>query len=324
MILINSLKLILVLMVVFLLAVLGACASTPPVSITVDSVSDSVRIVISRDFGRTIVSDKIVEIKKKSNAMSALQQAAQVETSYGGSFVEGIDGLRSEYSGVKSNKQDWFYYVNGLVANTGALEYPLHNGDIVQWDFHNWEYRQLVPAMIGHFPQPFLSGSRGKIFPTLVVYQEGWDKQAGDIQRYLKESGVEKVEIRLSEQLSDAEKATHNLIIVAGQQNQLVSDLNKEWKRLGFSAYFESADLVTIDSKGKIKSRFQNGTGFIQATQNPWNPNGIGADENTVWVISGCDQIGINSAVECLIQKPGDWQCSYGVITQRGEIIKMP
>lgn len=312
------------LIVIFLLAVLGACASPPPVSSIVTPASFSARVIISRDFGQSILINQTVSINLKSNAMSVLQEVAPVETSYGGSFVEEIDGLRSEYSGVKSNKQDWFYYVNGLVANTGALEYPILNGDIEQWDFHSWDYRQLVPAMIGHFPQPFLSGCRGKIFPTLIVYQEGLGKQAGDIQRYLIESGVKNVEIRLSQQLSEAEKAAHNLVIVADPQNQLVTNLNKEWKRLGFSAYFEKGDLVTIDANNQITARSQSGTGLIQATQNPWNPNGIGADENTVWVISGCDQAGINSAVDCLIHKLADWQFSYGVVIERGEIIKLP
>jgi hypothetical protein len=335
----NRIKLILALLVVSITAVVGACASTPPApSIPGGSIAglntpgpsspgaiiDGARVIITRDFGQTLLAEKTVEINSKSNAMNTLQQVAQVETGYSGSFVNAIDGLRSAYSGVNSNKQDWFYYVNGLVANTGAVEYPLYNGDILQWDFHTWSFRQLIPAMIGHFPQPFLSGSRGRVFPTLVVCQDGLEKAAVDIQKCLVQLGVSQVETRPLDRLSEGEKEGRNLIVVAGPDSPLVSDLNREWKRLGFFAYFATGSLITIDSGGKIQSEYKQNTGVIEATQNPWNPNGIGADENTLWVVTGTDTAGLQSAVDCLVQKQADWQRSYAVVVRQGEVIKLP
>jgi hypothetical protein len=156
------------------------------------------------------------------------------------------------------------------------VEYPLNNGDIEQWDFHSWSFRQLIPAMIGHFPQPFLSGCRGKVYPTLIVYQDDLEQQAGDLKSCLTKMKVSQVEIRAFERLSEADRADHNLIILAGPQNRFIMDLNEEWKRLGFFAYFNDDELVTIDSDGRTISTYLESTGVIQATQNPWNPNGSG------------------------------------------------
>ncbi|GAI85551.1 unnamed protein product, partial [marine sediment metagenome] len=36
---------------------------------------------------------------------------------------------------------------------------------------------------------------------------------------------------------------------------------------------------------------------LIQATQNPWNPKGIGACENVVWLVSGTDEAGVKDAI---------------------------
>jgi hypothetical protein len=307
-----------------LMAVLGACAPPPPAPLSRESIVSNVRIIISRDFGKTLLEDKTVEIFVNSNAMSALKQAAQVDTGYGGGFVDGIGGLRTQRSPAGNQKGDWFYYINGLEANTGAADYPLFNGDIEQWDFHSWNFRHLIPAMIGHFPEPFLNGCRGKVFPTLIVFQNNFEDRANSLKDFLNQRRVRDVRTVSEGQLIERDKGTNNLIILAERQNLIISELNRQWKRLGFFAYFEDDKLVTIDESGKVKNRYSESTGLIQATQNPWNPNGVGADENAVWVITGKDGNGLNSALDCFIHDSNKWQHCFAVIIKQGEIIKLP
>jgi hypothetical protein len=280
--------------------------------------------VITRDFGRTLLADKIVEINQRSDALSALKQAAQVETGYGGGFVNGIDGLRTGHSIGGTQKEDWFYYVNGLAANIGAADYPLSGGDIQQWDFHSWSFRHLIPAMIGHFPEPFKSGCGQKTFPTLVVYQADLEEQAEEIKSYLIEQGVKNVQVTADNRLDEKDKGNNNLIVLAGPQNRLVSELNRQWKRLGFFAYFENDRLVTVDGSGNPAAEYARNAGIIQATQNPWNPNGIGADENAAWVITGSDEKGLKSAVDCFIRDSARWRFSYGMVTGQAGVTKLP
>jgi hypothetical protein len=100
------------------------------------------------------------------SAMQALQQATKVKTSYGGRFVQSIDGV----SGNRSARRDWFYFVNGYEADQGAADYKLHPGDVEWWDYRNWNHSIHVPVVVGAFPEPFLHGYAGKTRDAAVVY----------------------------------------------------------------------------------------------------------------------------------------------------------
>ena len=53
---------------------------------------------------------------------------------YGGRFVQAIEGI----AGSLSKREDWFYFVNGLEADRGAVEYRLRPGDVEWWDYRHW------------------------------------------------------------------------------------------------------------------------------------------------------------------------------------------
>jgi hypothetical protein len=96
-------------------------------------------------------------------ALQALERKADVDTSYGGRFVDAIEGIRSR------PQHDWFYYVNGIAPSRGAGEYRLHRGDVEWWDFTSWKRPNEFPAVVGAFPEPFLHGFGGRVPPAVVV-----------------------------------------------------------------------------------------------------------------------------------------------------------
>ena len=106
--------------------------------------------------------------------MRVLQGAYDVETRYGGGFVQEIDGVAG--GRVDGRRADWFYYVNGIEAPIGAAERRLSAGERVWWDHHAWEAAQRIPAVVGSFPEPFATGLEGKRFPVRLVC-------AGDAER---------------------------------------------------------------------------------------------------------------------------------------------
>ena len=106
-------------------------------------------LVVTQDFGREVVVSKSVELARSLSAMDMLKEVAEVEVGYGGGFVNAIDGISSHYSATCSDKDDWFLYINGISAKTGARDYTIHPDDIERWDFHYWGYRIFVPAIIG-------------------------------------------------------------------------------------------------------------------------------------------------------------------------------
>jgi len=117
--------------------------------------TSEITVVVTRDFGKEALLQQTVEIEPDTTAMVELQMVARVETKYGGGFVSAINGVSSEYEGASKSKGDWFFYINGIQSNTGALDYELHDGDIQHWDFHDWSFHQFIPAVVGDFPEPF-------------------------------------------------------------------------------------------------------------------------------------------------------------------------
>ena len=138
------------------LVFLAGCGST--------QTSGSATLWITRDRGQDVVLTK--KVKAGQTAMQALQQAAKVNTSYGGRFVQSIDGV----SGDRSARRDWFYFVNGYEADRGAADYKLHPGDVEWWDYRAWKNAIHVPVVVGAFPEPFLRGYSGKTRDAAIVY----------------------------------------------------------------------------------------------------------------------------------------------------------
>ena len=37
-----------------------------------------------------------------------------------------------------AGERDWFYFINGKLADRGATEVRLHKGDVEWWDYRQW------------------------------------------------------------------------------------------------------------------------------------------------------------------------------------------
>ena len=118
---------------------------------------------ITRDRGSEVVLT--TSVPAGISAMEALRRKADVETRYGGRFVQSIDGIE----GGLARQRDWFFYVNGYEADLAATEYTLRDGDVLWWDYRNWKGQLRVPVVVGAFPEPFLHGWNGERRPTIVV-----------------------------------------------------------------------------------------------------------------------------------------------------------
>jgi hypothetical protein len=309
----------------FIFVFVCACSS-PPTGSTAGI--HEVRIAVTRDFGSEVLLEKKLALSSPASALDALKQVARVETAYGGGFVRGINGLESEFKGPASSRKDWFIYINGMLANTGALDYTLQAGDTEQWDYHTWSFQQTVPAITGSFPQPFSGGYAGKTRPVYIVYAEGFSDQAEAIEKALTGSGAAGATLIEAGELAEKEKQEGNLIIIAAPGRGLVEEMNRNWKRLGFFARLENGQISTLTAAGQASQVYGAGTGWIQATQNPWNPDGIGADENVAWLVTGTDTSGIKAAAACLAGNSTALRNSYSVIIvrsgDRDQVIRLP
>lgn len=281
----------------------------------------AVRVIVTQDFGNELLLDEPVVLDNGANALDALEKVAKVETKYGGGFIEAINGIRSQYSQGRA-KKDWFFYVNGISANVGVMDYELSEGDVGHWDFHDWSFHAFIPAVIGDFPQPFVGGYQGKNLPTIIVYDEGFRDSALDLAGELEKLGVENVRAQAATELSSQDKEHSNLILVGTQDFELISELNEN-RKLGFYIHFEEGKTVAYDSQGN-KTPYESECGVIQATQNPWNPRGIGACENVVWMVSGTNESQVQNAIGILANHHEEFRYAYATVIVGGEVIKVP
>jgi uncharacterized protein DUF4430 len=117
---------------------------------------------VTRDRGSQVVMSTTVPAG--ISAMEALRRKANVETRYGGRFVQSIDDIEGDIAG----HHDWFYFVNGYEADLSAADYRLHDGDVLWWDHRSWEKEMRQPIVVGAFPEPFIHGWNGKRRPAVV------------------------------------------------------------------------------------------------------------------------------------------------------------
>ncbi|RLG22070.1 hypothetical protein DRN72_03110, partial [Methanosarcinales archaeon] len=151
------------------------------------------RIAATLNFGDVVLFDKEIEIENgKTSAMEALRRVASIQTAYGGGFVEAINGHASLFKMGK--KVDWFYTINGFIADVGATQYILHPGDFEIWDYHKWESYGKV-AIIGAYPEPFVHGYNGVVRNTIIVYQDGLREEAEKLKDSLEDAGA-RVELK--------------------------------------------------------------------------------------------------------------------------------
>jgi len=291
-----------------------------------NSDSDEIKLVVTRDFGSEVIIEETVAIGKDTDAMEALMSVAEVKTAYGGGFVNAINGLESGYREGHESKEDWFIYFNGMSSNVGALDYTLAPGDVEHWDYRDWGFHQFVPAIVGDYPEPFRHGHGGEVFPTVVVYQEGWADAATEIEGALAGRGVAGVSTTGFAELGQAEKESCNIILVGSADFPLVEELNGPWNRLGFYCHFEEGSLRVFDSAGDLTAEYRagDGAGLIQATQSIWNPDGVGACESVIWMVTGTDDAGVEAAVDTLVSPPDAFEYAYAAVIVDGEMVRVP
>lgn len=277
-------------------------------------------VVITRNLGSEIISPAQEVNLNNGSAMDALKKTAKVETAYGGGFVQAINGIKN------TSKEAWFYYINGFLVNVGASAYQLQDGDVEQWDFHPYAGTMFIDALIGHFPQPFLNGYGGKLYPTVIVYQPGFESQAEALKDKLEELGVKDVAIKRSEELSQSEKESYNLILIGTAEHSLISELNSEYQKYKLPVHFESGKLIALTLESGERE-FENAR-VIQAIKNPWNPKWVEGTiapcENVAWIISGTGELEAEEACDLIINNSESFAYSCAVVIANGTIMRVP
>jgi len=278
------------------------------------------RVVVTADYGAQTIVDASVTLEQGTTAMQALKSVAEVGTAYGGGFVQTINGVGA----ARERRTDWFYAVNGILANRGAAEHVLRGGDVEHWDYRQWGFRRNVSATLGCFPSFFLNGYNGVVRPTAVAWEAPYESEAAAIASLLESCGVDNVESVELALLSDEWRKERNLVVVAGPGHETVREVYALWDKLGLFTRLEGSSLRVYASSGEEAAVFTDGTGILEAMQNPWNPSGTGACENVVLLVSGTDADGVRAAAGALVESSAAMTAWCGVVVREAVPMAVP
>jgi hypothetical protein len=280
-----------------------------------DSVG-GVTIVVTRDFGNSNMpgSPAHLDAPGSETAMRALQRGFDVDTRYGGGFVQKIAGVAG---GTKAGRPfDWFYYFNGIEAPNGAADTELHRGDVVWWDHHDWGAAQRIPAVVGAWPEPFQHGTDGERFPARI--ECGSDVQAACdvVAKRLGDLGV------IAGQAALGTRGGEKLLrVVVGIWKEAKTDftLRLIGDGPGASGVFarpadDGTAIDLLDARGKTTRTLRAGAGLVAAT--------AVENEPPVWAITGTDPAGVMAAARALSEEA--LEAHFAVAVDHGTPVGLP
>jgi hypothetical protein len=272
-----------------LLAALCAVAALTGCGAGAGAAPGEVRLTVTDGFGtRTLLERPGPEVAGDDTVMRLLQRNARVETRYGGGFVQAIDGLAGGREGGRP--VDWFFYVNGVLSPEGAAAVRVRAGDRVWWDRHDWGAASTIPAVVGAFPEPFVSGYEGERRPTRVECDADVEAACAAVQDRLVGLGLRVGRSRLG-----TEGGFESLRVVVGRWpairgDRAVEQLERGPRVSGVYARVaaDGRTITALDPRGRPARRLGAGTGLVAATR--WR------EDAPTWIVSGTDAAGVAEA----------------------------
>lgn len=271
----------------------------------------SVELTVTRDYGgRTLLQRRIDDVTEADTVMRVLERNAELATSYGGDFVDAIDGLESTTSA--GHYFDWLFYVDGVESTVGAAAYDLHGGEAVWWDYRDWSAALHVPAVVGSWPQPFLDGYAGKHHPVTVECLGGGDACATARER-LAAAGVEPVSGAPAD-------AIRMLVGPWGRvrRDPAAAQIEDGVEKSGVFAELAreggSYELQGLDEDGRPQHAFGPDAGLVAATRDGEAP--------PTWVVTGTSAAGVAAAAGLL--DAADLRNHYAVAVEGGRETPLP
>ncbi len=281
-------------------------------------------LAVTRDFGSKRLVEATSERPSESETVvRMLDRVAEIETSYGGNFVDTIDGLSG--STASGGDSDWFFFVNGYFSEVGAGEARVTGGDEVWWDYHRWEGTYETPAVVGSWPQPFLAA----VDPVIGCATRL--RLCDRIAARLRAQGVEPKIASDGYGANQLEEGTVRILV--GQWSRLsdqpaAAKLAGPTSRSGVYARFEPPDgstpsldrrasdpdratdshLLVFDDAGRLVSNYGEGVGLIAATADLGGP--------ATWLVTGLGKAGVVAAVDAF---GPDLRDKFAILVEPGE-----
>ena len=134
---------------------------------------------VTRDRGAELLVD--AEVDAGQTLLRALAAEADVETRYGGRYVQSVNGIE----GSLGKQRDWFWFVNGYEGDRSAASYRLRDGDVAWLDYRGWEREGEARVVVGAFPEPFVHGYEGKTRRAVIRFEGAQNGRAKGLAKLI-------------------------------------------------------------------------------------------------------------------------------------------
>lgn len=251
-------------------------------------------LAVTRDYGAEVLVEAGLEDPRESETVVRfLDREAEIETSYGDNFVDSIDGLAGSTAG--GGPEDWFFFVNGYYSEIGAGEAQVTAGDRIWWDYRTWSEAYRVPAVVGSWPQPFVSGYRGERPETAIQCMTEVELCEVVAER-LREAGVEPAVESVDAPRPDPNRLR---ILIGSWESLRLDPAAAQLERgPGVSGVFAELERCTdgwriavAGSDSEPRVRIERG-GLVAAVRS--------GDDQPTWVVAGTAEQQIEDAIELL------------------------
>lgn len=262
-----------------------------------ESSSGEVALTVTRDFGAEVLVEATEQDPSESETVIRfLEREADLETRYGGGFVQSIDGIAGTVSGGRSS--DWFFFVNGIESPRGAADVPIRGGDRIWWDYRDWTDAMRAPAVVGSWPEPFAQVAAGADRVPVRIECRARREACSETAERLAGEGVDVTVEGEREGKPETEPA---LRLLVGPWARLRADRNAAVLEdapaaSGVFARFDRRAagwrLTALDERAEPVESFTAGAGLVAAVKPGTDP--------ATWVVTGTDAGGVAEAVTLL------------------------
>lgn len=276
--------------------------------------SKNASVSVTRDFGSVAIGSYYQRrVPGSETVMALLQRHFEIDARYGGGFVQSIDG----HSGDGPH-QDWFYFVNGMLASNGAAATAVHGGDHVWWDLHDWSATDTVPAVVGSYPEPFVNGIGGRMLPTVLECAPDAQHACDTVADSLRRAGV-----KPGDQLLGGGSGSDSLAVLVGTWRDLHGVIATQLidggpANSGVYAQFVGAggEAIELDNpRGRAVQTLRGSAGLVAATDQP-------SMNAPAWLVTGTDLAGVEAAAAAMT--PSTLRDHFAVAISAGHVIPLP
>jgi hypothetical protein len=304
-------KTVMFLLILFILILSGCSAD----NINDGKSLDTVKLIISKDYGQEVLYDKDLPWRKNMTVMDLLSMSElKLDLSYGGTFINGIDGNISVNDSKSGRRTDWFFFANGIFADVGSLDYFPKGGEVIWWDYHSWDSKGgATTAAIGFISSLIENGYSGSKKPAYIYVNN---------EEFL---FAENIEIRkISDWEVDKKNKETGPQIIFGQWqilNEIIEleKINKDYNKAGlFGSISSKNSLLLMDYKYDLLEEHKENAGYIFAVGQ------YSGDNSPIIIVTGIDEAGYESAKDIFINYPEKIKGKYSAAIINGEVIPLP